>query len=111
MILRDVADEREPETGPLLFGGEERREDLVALGGRDAGPVVGDDEVQALIEPFRRRGTARTGPGHGLGLSIVAAVTAAHGGTLGLRARAGGGLSVTVSLPTVRESASAPVSA
>jgi signal transduction histidine kinase len=75
------------------------------------GPVVGDDEVQALIEPFRRRGTARTGPGHGLGLSIVAAVTAAHGGTLGLRARAGGGLSVTVSLPTVRESASAPVSA
>ena len=75
------------------------------------GPVLDDDEVQALVEPFRRRGTARTGPGHGLGLSIVAAVTAAHGGTLGLRARTGGGLSVTVTFPAVPESASAPVPA
>lgn len=73
------------------------------------GPALADDEVQALIEPFRRRGTARTGPGHGLGLSIVAAVTSAHGGTLGLRARAGGGLSVTVSLPAVPEHVSAAV--
>jgi signal transduction histidine kinase len=64
-----------------------------------SGPVLDDAEVRALTEPFRRAGPARTGPGHGLGLSIVAAVTAAHGGTLDLSARAGGGLSVTVTLP------------
>jgi signal transduction histidine kinase len=76
-----------------------------------SGPVLNDDEARALTEPFRRRGPARTGPGHGLGLSIVAAVTAAHGGTLDLRARAGGGLSVTVTLPTAPDTAYAPVPA
>jgi len=72
-----------------------------------SGPMLDAIEVQALIEPFRRRGRARTGTGHGLGLSIVAAVAAAHGGTLDLRARPSGGLIATVALPT----APAPVPA
>jgi signal transduction histidine kinase len=54
-----------------------------------------------MFEPFRRGGWERTGSrGSGLGLSIVRAVCDAHGGTVSAVAQAGGGLEVTVSLPT-----------
>ena len=52
------------------------------------------DAVAQLAQPFTRLSQDRTGSqdGHGLGLSIVAAVAAAHGGQLDLHARAEGGL-------------------
>ena len=64
-----------------------------------SGPVLDPAEVAELGRPFRRLGADRTGSGLGLGLSIVGAVTAAHGGTLDLAARPGGGLRLTVALP------------
>jgi signal transduction histidine kinase len=65
-----------------------------------SGPVVPADEVEQLFEPFRRHGTARTAQrGAGLGLAIVRAVAAAHGGTATATAVADGGLVVTVELP------------
>ncbi|HEX6488266.1 MAG TPA: HAMP domain-containing sensor histidine kinase [Candidatus Dormibacteraeota bacterium] len=68
----------------------------------NTGPVIPAEVVPVLFEPFRRRGRDRAGRqrGHGLGLSIVAAVVAAHGGTVEARPRAGGGLEVEVRLPT-----------
>ncbi|MFB9830904.1 sensor histidine kinase [Actinoallomurus acaciae] len=63
------------------------------------GPVLDPGEVAELAQPFRRLGADRTGTGAGLGLSIVAAIAAAHGGELDLRARPEGGLRVGVSLP------------
>jgi hypothetical protein len=39
----------------------------------------------------------------GLGLSIVAAITSAHGGSLGLHARPEGGLRVVITLPHARQ--------
>jgi signal transduction histidine kinase len=58
-------------------------------------------DVPGLFEPFRRGGWERTGArGSGLGLSIVRAVCDAHGGTVSAVAQEGGGLEVTVSLPT-----------
>lgn len=67
------------------------------------GPVLDEDAVARLAQPFRRVGRERTGSqnGHGLGLSIVAAVAAAHGGGLELQARPQGGLRVHITLPTV----------
>jgi signal transduction histidine kinase len=63
----------------------------------NTGPVVPPEEVGALFEPFRRLTPGRTGKdGHGLGLSIVAAVTAAHHGTRTACSRPGGGLDVTI---------------
>lgn len=65
------------------------------------GAELDPDEVPGLFEPFRRGGRERTGTrGAGLGLSIVHAVAAAHGGTVTGRALPGGGLEVTVQLPT-----------
>ena len=66
----------------------------------NTGPPVPAGEVEQLFQPFRRGGTARTGSrGAGLGLSIVRAVAAAHGGAVSASARADGGLEVTVRLP------------
>jgi signal transduction histidine kinase len=74
----------------------------IALVVETGGPVLDPDQVSGLAEPFRRLGADRTGSpdGSGLGLSIVAAVAAAHGGRLDLRARPEGGLRLTVELPT-----------
>ena len=65
------------------------------------GPVLNQAAVAQLAEPFRRLGAERTGSqnGHGLGLSIVAAIAAAHGGELKLYAREQGGLGAEITLP------------
>jgi signal transduction histidine kinase len=66
----------------------------------NTGPAVPAGEVEELFQPFRRGGTARTGSrGAGLGLSIVRAVAAAHGGAVSAAPRSEGGLEVTVRLP------------
>jgi signal transduction histidine kinase len=59
-------------------------------------------EVDRLAQPFERLGGERTGSS-GLGLSIVAAVAAAHGGRLALHARPEGGLRVSITLPAAKE--------
>jgi signal transduction histidine kinase len=66
-----------------------------------SGPMLDQFTVTELAQPFTRLGQDRTGPqnGHGLGLSIVAAVAAAHDGSLELHARAEGGLRVQITLP------------
>jgi signal transduction histidine kinase len=65
------------------------------------GDMLDRRQVAELAQPFRRLGADRTGSdsGAGLGLSIVAAIAAAHGGTLDLHARPEGGLRVTIGLP------------
>jgi signal transduction histidine kinase len=71
------------------------------------GPVLDQQQVDQLAQPFRRLGpdqigTDRTGSDKsaGLGLSIVSAIASAHGGALDLHARPEGGLRVTITLPT-----------
>jgi signal transduction histidine kinase len=67
-----------------------------------SGPEIPGDRVAELFEPFRRGPVERTGAvrGSGLGLSIVRAVVSAHGGTVAAEPVPGGGLSVTVLLPS-----------
>jgi len=79
--------------------------DLCTLTVANTGPVVGAYEIPALFEPFRRFGADRVGSarGTGLGLSIVRSVAHAHDGDVQAVARTaaeGGGLIVTVTLPT-----------
>jgi signal transduction histidine kinase len=76
---------------------------IVETGGR----LLDEQQVRDLAQPFRRIGAERTGSdnGVGLGLSIVAAVAAAHHGTLHLQARDGGGLRVAVALPAATQPA------
>ena len=74
---------------------------LARLVVENGGEVLDPAQAADLGQPFRRLGADRTGSdrGAGLGLSIVAAVAEAHGGTLSLTARAEGGLQVSISLP------------
>jgi len=67
-----------------------------------SGPEIPGDRVAELFEPFRRGPVARTAdtPGSGLGLSIVRAVVQAHHGTVRADPVPGGGLTVTVQLPS-----------
>ena len=69
----------------------------------NGGAVLDQPQVAELTQPFRRLGADRVGSdrGSGLGLSIVAAIAAAHGGTVELFARQDGGLRVTIELPPV----------
>ena len=67
----------------------------------NSGAVLDDATAVQLVRPFRRAGADRTGTGQGfgLGLSIVAAVVATHGGRLELHPVEQGGLRVVVELP------------
>ncbi len=66
-----------------------------------SGPEIAAEGVEELFEPFRRGAVERTGTarGAGLGLSIVRAVVAAHGGAVTGEPVPGGGLTVAVTLP------------
>jgi signal transduction histidine kinase len=70
----------------------------------NSGPVVGQEHVERLLQPFERLRGARTAHdgGHGLGLSIVRAVADAHGAALGVASRPQGGLLVEVVFPAAR---------
>ncbi|GLZ34075.1 two-component sensor histidine kinase [Lentzea sp. NBRC 105346] len=66
-----------------------------------SGQFIPPERVDEMFEPFRRGGRDRTAhTGTGLGLSIVRAAVAAHGGNVQAVAVPGGGLSVTVHLPS-----------
>ena len=67
----------------------------------NTGPVIPPAEVTRLFRPFERLATTRAsnGTGHGLGLSIVAAIAGAHGATIAAHPRPEGGLRIQVSFP------------
>jgi K+-sensing histidine kinase KdpD len=71
-----------------------------SVGDSRAARIAGS-EVDTLLEPFRRASGRLSRPGHGLGLSIVAAIAAAHNAELSVQARADGGLDVAVTFPPV----------
>ena len=77
----------------------------------NTGPTIRPEDVRRLAEPFERLHRDTTGPGAGLGLSIVRAVADAHGATLDLQPRAGGGLVASVAFTARRPAARPPVSA
>ena len=84
---------------------------MVRLVVENGGAMLAQDDVDELARPFRRLGAERTGSdrGNGLGLSIVGSIVEAHGGTLGLQARGGGGLRVAITLPrALRSTGEAP---
>jgi signal transduction histidine kinase len=74
----------------------------------NTGPPVPGDQIDRLLQPFRRLNDQRSTDrdGLGLGLSIVAAITAAHGATLSLHPQPTGGMTVDVAFPHSRATTS-----
>ena len=78
---------------------------------RDHGPGVPEKDLGLIFEPFYRVEAARehrSAGGEGLGLAIAARAIALHGGRIGAANAAGGGLVVSVSLPTGVPARAAP---
>jgi signal transduction histidine kinase len=65
----------------------------------NSGPIVPREQVGRLIEPFQRMHRVAADGHHGLGLSIVQAIAAAHDAELTVQARMSGGLFVEASFP------------
>jgi two-component system OmpR family sensor kinase len=74
----------------------------------DHGRGLSEEETRRVFEPFYRAdpGRSRDRGGSGLGLSIVAAVVAAHGGSVEVTGTDGGGATFRVQLPLASTSAS-----
>ena len=80
-----------------------RREgDRAVLTVRDTGVGIPEDELPHLFERFHRvhGARSRTFEGSGIGLALVAELTAVHGGEVGVTSHPGEGSTFTVSLPT-----------
>ncbi len=73
----------------------------VVLEVQDTGPGLAQDEAAHVFERFYRADSSRTreSGGSGLGLSIVAALVAAHNGTVEVRSSPGTGATFRVELP------------
>jgi two-component system, OmpR family, sensor kinase len=91
--------------GPIEVSAE-RDGPWIAIRVRDAGPGLPPAEAAQVFDRFWRADKARTRArgGSGLGLSIVAALVAAHGGTVQFASTVEGGSTVTVRLPAVQHS-------
>ena len=76
------------------------------IGIADSGPGLSDDDRARVFERFYRAdpSRARDSGGTGLGLSIVVAILTAHGGTVGVEPRPGGGTVFRARLPLLGES-------
>ncbi len=72
----------------------------------DSGPGLGEEEAEQVFERFHRGdpSRSRSSGGVGLGLSIVAAVAEAHGGTASARSTPGEGSTFVVTLPLLSDS-------
>jgi two-component system osmolarity sensor histidine kinase EnvZ len=80
----------------IRLGGDARKAVVEVC---DRGPGIPQDEAERLKQPFARLHAARSGPaGAGLGLAIVERIARAHGGTLELSPRDGGGLVARLTL-------------
>jgi two-component system OmpR family sensor kinase len=78
-----------------------RNDGVALLSVTDHGPGLGPGQMERIFEPFYRADPSRSrdSGGAGLGLSIVNAVVAAHGGRVRVRETTGGGATFDVELP------------
>lgn len=91
------------------YGGSDVRAGIAPVQGgfrlyvEDDGPGMSDAEKAEAFERFFRGSNAGAAPeGTGLGLPIVRAIAAAHGGSAGLDDRPGGGLRAWIETPAER---------
>jgi two-component system OmpR family sensor kinase len=97
-LARNAVEHTDP--GTAVAVGSQRVGDRLQLWVRDDGPGVAPADQERIFDRFSRGTHARRrSDGAGLGLSIVAAVAAGHGGRVALRSEPGQGATFTLDLP------------
>jgi signal transduction histidine kinase len=78
-----------------------RQADSAVLEIANTGPSIPEEQIPTLFEPFARANhRLNSADGVGLGLSIASAIAGAHDATITGRPRPGGGLEMSVAIPT-----------
>jgi two-component system sensor histidine kinase BaeS len=88
-----------PPGGTVALGAAVAEDGSVELTVTDDGVGIDEDELPRLLRPFEHAGPAG---GTGLGLAIAGELVHAHGGTLALARRPGGGTVARASIPASR---------
>jgi signal transduction histidine kinase len=70
----------------------------------NTGPLISSAEADSVFQPFQRLNDRTSHEGFGLGLTIVASIAAVHGGAATACPRDDGGLSITVTIPSLGSS-------
>jgi two-component system sensor histidine kinase KdpD len=99
--LLDNAVKYTPAATPITLAARAIAPARVELVVADRGPGLAPGEHERVFEKFVRGSTHGSQRGVGLGLTICKRIVEAHGGTIGARARAGGGGEFVVTLPAV----------
>ena len=94
-------------TNAVKYSGASRRVDVsltysadqVVVGVRDYGIGIPKDEQSQLFTRFFRASNARSLPGTGIGLSLVAEIVKLHGGAVEVSSEAGAGTNFLITLP------------
>ncbi len=82
--LLDNAVKYTPDGGAVMLRTRRRASGEVEISVTDTGPGIPEADRERVLERFVRLEQSRSAPGSGLGLSLVAAVVAAHGARLEL---------------------------
>lgn len=72
---------------------------IVQVSVLDRGPGIAEEHRTAAFEPLERLGVGDAVSGTGIGLAVVAQLADAHGGTVTIDDRSGGGAAITLELP------------
>jgi len=100
-LIGNVAQHTAAGTAAEIAVGPGEDPEQVVLEVRDHGPGIPADQAGRVFERFYRADSSRnrSSGGSGLGMAIVAAIVAAHRGTVSVHETAGGGLTVRAVLP------------
>lgn len=84
-----------------------QRDDRAVISVANTGPLIPPAEISRVFQPFECIATPRAsnGNGHGLGLSIFAAIAEVHGAEVTAHARHEGSLRIQVSFPVWQQPA------
>ena len=88
-----------PDGSTIAIGSETDADGTCRIWVRDEGEGIALDEQPRIFDRVYRGSSLDDSEGSGIGLSIVSAITTAHGGTVTVRSRPGQGATFTMTFP------------
>ncbi|MDF9277093.1 HAMP domain-containing sensor histidine kinase [Arthrobacter sp. EH-1B-1] len=89
------------EEGTTIAIGSRKDDDGAWLWVRDEGTGIAREDQKRIFDRFERGPSSKRTEGAGLGLTIVSAITEAHGGAVELRSAPGQGSTFTMAIPSL----------